>query len=173
MKRIINLILILVGIVFLLFIIDLICVFTIERPLLAIRDYSVHSYDKAYKGLFFNVRKCYVFDEVEIDMKNTYHICPSATEEQESLYNIVQLENVRMWLENTSVKGTTLVIQDTNENPYTYGEWYAIEKQINGKWYELKKDNEDYKFNSYEYLIDENNNVRFEMNWDKIYGELW
>ena len=173
MKKIYRFILIIVGMILLSFIIDLIYFSVFQRPLFAIRDYSVHSYDSAYKGLFFNVRDCYAFDEVEIEMKGTYYICPNATNEIESSYNIVEIENIKMWFENTTVKGATLVIEDTNENPYTYGEWYTIEKQINGKWYELLKDNKEYRFNFDEYLPDENNIVRFHMDWENIYGELW
>ena len=187
MKKIYRFVLIIVGIILLLFIIDLIYFSVFQRPLFAIRDYSVHSYDRAYKGLFFNVRDCYGFNEVDIYRKGIYYVCPNATNEIESSYNIVEIEivedngilsidkieNIKMWFENTTVKGATLVIEATNENPYTYGEWYTIEKQINGKWYELLKDNKEYKFNSDKFLPDENNIVRFHMDWENIYGELW
>jgi len=62
------------------------------------------------------------------------------------------------------------MIKDTN--PYTHGAWYKIEKEINGKWYEVKTIIESYAFNSIGYLPDENNEIKFEIDWEWLYGEL-
>ena len=59
-----------------------------------------------------------------------------------------------------------------NLRPLPHGEWYKIEKQVNGKWYEIKPIIENYGFNSIGYLPDKNNEVEFVMNWEWLYGKL-
>ena len=82
------------------------------------------------------------------------------------------IENVSISISDISLTGATIIIKDTNENPYTYGEWYKIEKQVNGKWYEVKPIIENYGFNSIGYLPDKNNEIKFVMNWEWLYGRL-
>lgn len=93
-------------------------------------------------------------------------------EEKESKYTPTELENVSISISNISLTGATIIIKDTNEEPYTYGEWYKIEKQVNGKWVEVETIIEDYGFNSIGYLPDKNNEVKFVMDWEWLYGEL-
>jgi len=93
-------------------------------------------------------------------------------EERESLYLVTEIENVSISIFDISLTGATIMIKDTNRKPYTYGEWYKIEKQVNGKWYEVKTIIENYGFNEIGYIPDKNNEVKFVMDWDWLYGEL-
>ena len=68
-------------------------------------------------------------------------------EEKETKYSPTKLENVSISIYDISLTGATIIIKDTNKNPYTYGDWYKIEKQINGKWYEVETIIDNYGFN--------------------------
>ena len=83
-----------------------------------------------------------------------------------SSYTVTDVEHVYADIYNISPVG------DTNENPYTYGDWYKIEKEENGKWYDVETVIENYGFNDIGYLVNENNEVKFDMNWEWLYGEL-
>ena len=85
---------------------------------------------------------------------------------------MVNVENVSVIIENVTPSSANIVIKDTNSEPYVYGQWYAIEKQIDGKWYELTKLTNDFGFNEMGYKPNEKNEVYFETKWDWLYGEL-
>ncbi|MDE6863281.1 MAG: hypothetical protein K2J41_02730 [Eubacterium sp.] len=89
-----------------------------------------------------------------------------------SSYTVTDIEHVNADIYNVSPVGATVIIRDTNENPYTYGDWYKIEKEENGKWYDVETVIENYGFNDIGYLVNENNEVKFDMNWEWLYGEL-
>lgn len=91
---------------------------------------------------------------------------------EESSYKTTEIENVSINISDISLTGATIIIKDTNINPYTYGEWYKLEKQVNGKWYEIETVIDSYGFNSIAYLPDENNEVKFVIEWEWLYGEL-
>lgn len=91
---------------------------------------------------------------------------------EESKYNITEVDNVNISISDISLTGATITIKDTNVTPYIYGEWYKIEEEINGKWYELNTKVKDYGFNSKGYEVDENNEIKFIIDWNWLYGEL-
>ena len=70
MKKCIKIIL---GIIVLTIIIDLVCIFTINRPLFAIsEDYGTHA---IYKGIFFNTYNCAEYSVPQIKGKRTKFTC--------------------------------------------------------------------------------------------------
>lgn len=83
-----------------------------------------------------------------------------------------KLANITTEISDISSTGATVIITDTNEEPYIYGEWYRIEKEENGKWIELKTKITEYGFDSIGFSIDENNKVKFMIDWEWLYGEL-
>ena len=68
--------------------------------------------------------------------------------------------------------GATIIITDTTDKNYSYGEPYRIDKKENGKWKEAPKVIEDAFFNMPAYYPDENNEIVREINWVWIYGKL-
>ena len=82
------------------------------------------------------------------------------------------VKNVSISISNISLTGATIYIKDTNEKPYMYSEWYKLEKEENGKWYEVETKIKDYDFNEIEYKVDKNKEVRFIINWKELYREL-
>lgn len=91
---------------------------------------------------------------------------------KESTYQATEVENVSINIFDISPTGATIIIKDTNKNPYTYGSWYKIEKNVDGKWYELKTIINDYGFTSIGYLPDKNNEIKFIIDWEWLYGKI-
>ena len=91
---------------------------------------------------------------------------------EETVYATSEVENVSMTISDISLTGATITIKDTNESKYTYEEWYVIEKEIDGKMYSIPTKVKDYGFNSIGYTVDENNEVKFVIDWEWLYGEL-
>ena len=172
MKKWLKFILGIVGIIVLAIVIDLVCIFTINRPIFSQgEDYGTHA---VYKGLFFNTYICPEFSTPQIKSKGAKYTCAvlEFDEQIESNYKPTEVENVSADIYDISLTGATIIIKDTNEKPYTQGEWYKIEKQVDGKWYEVETLLDNYGFNSIGYLPDENNEVKFVMDWEWLYGEL-
>lgn len=89
-----------------------------------------------------------------------------------SQMNPMEIENVSAAIQDLSPSGATLLIKDTNATPYIYGEWFCIEEEKNGEWYEMETITDHYSFNEMGYLVNQDNEVKFVMNWSGIYGEL-
>lgn len=158
----------------LLLIIDLICIFTINRPIFALKNDIGDSVNLVYKGLFYDTYICHEYSTPQIKFKGTKFTCSyiNIVPNKQSQYISTEIENVSINIYNVSLTGATLTIKDVNDNPYTYGEWYRIEKEVNGKWYEVKTVIDDYGFCEIGYLPDENNEVTFVLDWKWLYGEL-
>lgn len=101
-----------------------------------------------------------------------FSLCSCSQDKKESTYNITTIQNVSTNIYDISLTGATIIIKDTNENPYTYGEWYKIEKEENGKWYDVETIIKNYGFNDIGYLVDKFNEVTFVIDWSWLYGEL-
>ena len=157
-------------VVILLIVIDLISIFTINKPLFAIKDKNGY----VYRGLLYDTYNCLEYSVPQIKRKGLKLACMpiNSVEFKESTYIETNIENVSISISDISLTGATIIIKDTNKTPYTYGQWYKIEKEINGKWYEVKTVIKDYGFNEIGYLPDENNEVKFVINWEWLYGEL-
>lgn len=65
----------------------------------------------------------------------------------------------------------TIIITDLSNKNNLYGSEFRIDKKVNGKWKELKT-KEDTYFNLIGYLVDENNKIEMEQNWEERYGKL-
>ena len=91
---------------------------------------------------------------------------------KESTYEITDVENVSINIYDIFNTGATIIIKDTNVTPSLYGEWYKIEKEIDGKWYECNPIIKDYGFVSIGHAVDKNNEVKFEIDWEWLYGKL-
>ena len=170
MKNKVRIILSIICVICLTFVMDFICIFTINKPLFAIKDKNGY----VYRGLFYDVYNCPEYSVPQIKSKGLKLSCApiNIQELKESTYNVTDIENVSISISDISLTGATIIIKDTNRKPYTYGEWYKIEKEVNGKWYEVKTIIENYGFNSIGYLPDKNNEVKFVIDWEWLYGHL-
>jgi len=170
MKNKVKIVLSIICVIVFFFVVDLICIFTINKPLFAVKDKNGY----VYRGLFYDTYNCREYSVPQIKLKGLKLYCTpiNIQELKESTYVVTDIENVSISISDISLTGATITIKDTNKKPYTYGQWYKIEKQINGKWYEVKTIIENYGFNSIGYLPDKNNEIKFVMNWEWLYGRL-
>ena len=91
---------------------------------------------------------------------------------KESAYQPAGAENVTMSLSDVTPTGVTVVIQDDNREPFVYGEWFVIEREKDGEWYEVKTKITDYGFNEIGWLTDDNGQLTMDVNWEWLYGKL-
>ena len=84
----------------------------------------------------------------------------------------IQVENVTIQISAISPTGATLIITDTNPEPYLYGEWYKIQRLTDGQWQDLPHVIDNAAFNAMGYIPDENGEVKFTINWEWLYGTL-
>ena len=83
-----------------------------------------------------------------------------------------QVENVTFQISAISPTGATLIITDTNPEPYLYGEWYKIQRLTDGQWQDLPHIIDNAAFTMIGYLPNDMDEVRFEINWEWLYGVL-
>ena len=91
---------------------------------------------------------------------------------KESAYQPTGAENVTMALSDVTPTGAVVTIQDCNPEPFVYGEWYVIEQEKDGLWYEVKTKITDYGFNEIGWLTDDNGQLTMDVNWEWLYGKL-
>ena len=68
--------------------------------------------------------------------------------------------------------GATIIITDTTDKNNSYGEAYRIDKKEDGKWMEVSRIIDNAFFNDIAYLLDDNNQIVREVDWEWIYGRL-
>ena len=85
---------------------------------------------------------------------------------EESTYRPIEVEA------DVSPSGATVTIRDTNENPYVYGQWYKVEAERDGKWYDIKLLSEYYGFTEEGWIVGESDELDFDVDWSRLYGRL-
>ena len=93
------------------------------------------------------------------------------TEEEKNIE--YKLSKIFMFIPSRTVTntGATVSITDKNDVPYTYGEWYRIDKKENGRWRELEPIQE-IDFADIGWEVGEDGKIEKEFNWSNLYGEL-
>ena len=174
MKRSLKIIIgVIIGIV-LYFTIDLVCIFTIDRPLFAIKDDNGDSVNIIYKGLFYNVYNCMEYSLPQIKAKGTKFNC-SIEEiklQDESKYKITN-DPLNMSIKKNSLtpEEATLIIKNNTNYTYTYGQSYTLEKYVDGNWFIIDPKN-DLTFVSIGYTINPKETKQIKVNWKHHYGKL-
>ena len=79
--------------------------------------------------------------------------------------------NLKIKEDTLTNTGTTVIITDTNELPYSYGEAYKIQKLENNEWKDIKT-KDGYVFNDLAYNTDKNGKLEMQINWNDLYGSL-
>ena len=75
MKKWVKIILGVIGTVILLFVIDLIFIFTINRPLLAIKEDNGDSVNLIYRGILYDTYNCHEYSSPQIKIKGAKYTC--------------------------------------------------------------------------------------------------
>ena len=127
MKKSLKIFLIFIGIIILLFIIDLICIFTINRPILAIKDDN-----NVYKGIFYNTYNCAEYAVPQIKLKGTKFAC---TEIKFQIGKVIEIVDTTKNIENfTCAEALEQFYEDENYRYYysCIKSKYVIVKYENG-----------------------------------------
>lgn len=80
--------------------------------------------------------------------------------------------NVTMTVSDVTPAGATVTIRDSNPEPFVYGEWFVIEREKDGVWYEVKTKITNYGFNEIGWLTDEQGGLTMAVDWEWLYGKL-
>ena len=91
---------------------------------------------------------------------------------KESAYQPDGAANVTMTISAVTPTGATVTIQDSNPEPAVYGEWFQIQREKGGAWYEVKTKISNYGFNEIGWLTDDNGQLTMDVDWEWLYGKL-
>lgn len=84
------------------------------------------------------------------------------------------IDNVTIEIKEKTLSkvGATIIITDKNEKPYSYGEWYRIDKKEDGKWKMVTPIIKDVAFTLIAHTVRNDGTLEQKIDWSKIYGEL-
>lgn len=102
-------------------------------------------------------------------------ITDTTTLEPTTFESINNLTDVDMTIVEGSVSPTGLTVNFKNNsgNPYTFGDFFILEKKINDMWYQVPVTVEgDYGFHSIGYSLGAEDSRDFEVDWSWLYGSL-
>ena len=75
--------------------------------------------------------------------------------------------------ETISPTDLTVVFENNSDNHCIYGEFFALEKKIKGKWYQVPVTiNGNYGFNDIGYELTSGEKEEFKVDWEWLYGSL-
>lgn len=100
MKKWMKFTLVIIGGIAILFVIDLICIFTINKPLFAIKDENGDSVNLIYRGLFYDTYNCFEYPSPQIKSKGSKFSCA--------------IKNVNISLEDINDKIINYISNDKN-----------------------------------------------------------
>ena len=127
MKKSLKIFIKIIGVIILLFIIDLICIFTINRPILAIKDGN-----NVYKGIFYNTYNCAEYAVPQIKSKGTKFAC---AEIKFQIGKVIEIVDTTKDIENfTCAEALEQFYEDENYRYYysCIKNKYVIVKYENG-----------------------------------------
>lgn len=94
--------------------------------------------------------------------------------EQTSYQNVNNLAGVTMAIGSTPLtsSGGTIILTNKTDTPFTYGEAYSLEKNINNQWYKVPAIVEEYGFEDIGYELAAADSSEWSVNWEWLYGKL-
>ncbi len=119
--------------------------------------------------VFYIIRK----NVFHIDKNNIQSNMKNNTSYKEDINN-EKIKNVTLEVKNETVSktGATFILTDKNPTPFSYGEWYMIEKRENNKWNILSCIVEGKIWPAIARIVGEDGKLEYKINWEKLYGEL-
>ena len=125
MKELVKITLGIVVIIFLAIVIDLVCIFTINRPLLAVKK------DNVYRGIIYDTYICTEYAVPQIKVKGAKYTCPfieldedkDNSEERHFEAKVIEVHN-----------GYIIVEPNDNEEERKYSDKFHIDNKNNVKY---------------------------------------
>lgn len=132
--------------------------------------YKYNRKNKVYGNEDFYVIECDNFDGIKdvFVAKNKENIINKCS------IKIDDLDGVSMAIKDGSLTrvGATIIITDTSKRENIYGDYYRIDKWINGEWEELDTIIDNYAFNMIGYTVNSDNILELVVDWEWLYGKL-
>lgn len=102
--------------------------------------------------------------------------CTKAKPQMPTPYEEVnRIAGLTMTPEDASVStgGLTLIFENTTDKESIFGEFFALEKKIDGSWYHVPLTIKgDYAFNDIAYILGPGESQEFTLDWSWLYGFL-
>jgi hypothetical protein len=170
MKKWLKIVIIIICVILISFVLDLISIFTLNKPLFGIKIDNGDSVNIIYKGIFYDVYNCIEYSAPLIKSKGTKFNCTINVKEVPDLNEV---DGVTMIIKKGTLTktGATVIIIDTNKHKHYYGAEYRIDVKNNDSWKEVEKIGPAH-FTAIAYLVDKNNKLELKQEWSNIYGEL-
>jgi len=87
-------------------------------------------------------------------------------------YELNTLDGVTMQLEKYTSSGGDVAIRNETDKEITFGDWYVIQSETNGKWKTMPYKVKNVAFHQVAYNAPKDETVSHEVKWDVLYGEL-
>ncbi|ACL21317.1 hypothetical protein Dhaf_3299 [Desulfitobacterium hafniense DCB-2] len=100
---------------------------------------------------------------------------PETTDWESTTHEIVNnFEGVTMGVKEgtVSLSGLTLNFTNSSDKQCIYGDYFLLEKRVNGKWYQVPTIIDNYAFNDIGYDLATGGNGEWRVDWGWLYGEL-
>lgn len=133
---------------------------------------KLYSYDKISK--IFGDEDFYMLVCNSLDgNKNIYVAKYRENLDNKCTLKIDDIDGVSMVIKEGTLSktGATVIITDTSDRDNIYGEYYRLEKEVNGKWIQLET-KEEMAFISIGYKVGKDHTLELNINWETLYGEL-
>lgn len=111
-------------------------------------------------------------NEENVSSKNTNQIAGNNSINN----NILEpsIDNVKMSIKEGSLSAISakIIIEDKNEEPFGYEEWFRIDKNENREWKSLEPINDNFSFTEPVFIPREDGILEMTANWEELYGSL-
>jgi len=87
-------------------------------------------------------------------------------------YELNTLDGVTMRMEKYTSTGGDIEIRNETDKKITFGDWYELQTEVNGKWISLPYIIDNATFHEVAYNAPKDETVIHEVEWDVLYGEL-
>lgn len=118
--------------------------------------------------------------QISADEHNSINIYLKNIEQNQTTSNL-QTENFKRKPENVTIevlkntitnKTAEILITDNNKEQYGWGVKFRVQQKVNEEWEELDYISDDLYWIEIAYELDENNQVKMKVNFEKYYGTL-
>ncbi|GAA0343202.1 hypothetical protein GCM10008967_37050 [Bacillus carboniphilus] len=101
---------------------------------------------------------------------------PETTDWEPTIYKTVNsLDGVTMFVKDGTISSTglTVTFENHSNKQCVYGQYFSLEKKINGVWYQVPVALDgDYGFNAIGYDLAPSNMAEWTVDWNWLYGSL-
>ncbi len=87
-------------------------------------------------------------------------------------YELNTLDGVTMQLGKYTSSGGDVAIRNETDKEITFGDWYVIQSETNGKWKTMPYKVKNVAFHQVAYNAPKDETISHEVKWDVLYGEL-